>query len=258
VSSEAWRLQGMDWIAPDWPAPATVRAVVTTRQGGASLGPYASMNLGDHVGDTPEHVLANRATLAQIAQLPRQPLWLRQVHGADVLVATAASLPQVEADAAVTRAKGVVCGVMTADCLPVFFCDRRGTRVGVAHAGWRGLANGVLAQTVAALGCAPSELMAWLGPAIGPRAFQVGHDVVDAFVQADPAAAAAFAPQDAERWLADIYALARLRLHAAGVTQVYGGTFCTHTDAARFFSYRRDGITGRMASLIWLELPHQG
>ncbi len=238
------------WIVPDWPAPARVRALSTTRAGGVSAAPYASLNLGTHVGDDPACVAANRARVRSL--LPAEPCWLNQVHGTAVVdAATAAGVPA--ADAAVSRTPGAVCVVMTADCLPVLLCDRAGTVVGAAHAGWRGLHGGVIEACVAAMQVAPSEIMAWLGPAIGPQAFEVGDEVRAAFVAADPGADAAFRPAGAPgKWLADIYLLARRRLAALGVTAIHGGEGCTVAEPARFFSFRRDGATGRMASLIWL------
>lgn len=236
-------------IVPDWPAPRRVRALVTTRSGGVSTGPYASLNLGARVGDDPEHVARNRAILRSC--LPTEPAWLRQVHGATVIDAARASA-ETEADAAVTREEQVVCAVLTADCLPVLFCDREGSTVGIAHAGWRGLAGGILENTIRATRVAPNRLIAYIGPGIGPRAYEVGEDVRDVFVRASPAAAAAFSAKQNGKFLADLYFLARSRLAAAGVAEVCGGGFCTAGEK-RFFSFRRDGITGRMASLIWLE-----
>ena len=239
------------WIVPDWPVPAAVRALSTTRAGGVSLAPYASLNLGAHVGDDPARVAENRARLRRL--LPAEPCWLNQVHGSAVVDAAAvAGLP--DADAAFSRKPGAVCVVMTADCLPVLLCDRAGTVVAAAHAGWRGLHGGVVEATVAAMGVAPGELIAWLGPAIGPQAFEVGGEVRAAFVAADGRADAAFRPAaQAGKWLADLYLLARQRLAALGVSAVHGGDCCTVGEADRFFSYRRDGVTGRMASLIWLD-----
>lgn len=241
----------IDWITPDWPAPATIRAVCTTRQGGVSQPPYASLNLGDHVGDDPYAVAKNRLIVGDVLNLPTEPLWLQQVHGTEVCTMQVASCyPQ--GDASIAMRKGQVCVVMTADCLPVLFCDKAGTKVGAAHAGWRGLHAGVLEKTVAALQPA-QELIAWLGPAIGPEAFEVGEEVRTAFIHYDPAAEMAFKPSsNTGKWLADIYLLARQRLNAVGVTAIYGGDFCTYTDAQRFFSYRRDGQTGRMGSFIWI------
>lgn len=237
-------------ILPDWPAPASVRSLMTTRAGGVSAAPWASFNLGDHVGDDPVHVAANRARLRR--QLPAEPDWLRQVHSARVVELGRASVPVPEADAAFTREPGRVCAVLTADCLPVLFCDRAGSTVAAAHAGWRGLAGGVLEATVAAMQTPPADIIVWLGAAIGPQAFEVGDDVRDAFSAADPAAAGAFVAHAAPgKWLADIYALARIRLGRLGVTAIHGGGRCTFTESGHFYSYRRDGVTGRMASLIW-------
>ncbi|WP_374351505.1 peptidoglycan editing factor PgeF [Chitinimonas sp.] len=238
------------WLVPDWPAPARVRALVTTRQGGCSWPPFHGFNVASHVGDVPDAVAANRAMLRQ--HLPAEPVWLEQVHGiAAVDAADTQGVPR--ADAAFTRATDTVCAVMTADCLPVLFARRDGSAVAAAHAGWRGLCDGVLEATLAALGN-PAELLAWLGPAIGPDAFEVGDEVRAAFVTQDPAAASAFRSAVAPgKWWCDIYALARLRLAKAGVKQVYGGGLCTVSDAERFFSYRRDKQTGRMVSLIWIE-----
>ncbi len=242
----------MKLLTPDWPAPSWVRAFVTTRPGGSSTGAYASLNLGDHVGDDPQTVAANRERLSKAQALPAEPRWLQQVHGRAV-VDLAAAPPQPVADGAVSFAPPAVCAILTADCLPVLFCDRKGSRVGAAHAGWRGLAAGVLAETVARLNCAPAELMAWLGPAIGPDAFEVGAEVRAAFLAKDSAGAACFRANRAEHWLADIYELARRELRALGLSEIYGGGFCTYTERERFYSYRRDGVTGRMAALIWLE-----
>lgn len=242
-----------DWIEPNWAAPLAVRAVFTTRAGGVSRGPYSSMNLGAHVGDDPQSVDVNRHRLRAALELPAGPCWLNQVHGARVVAAVAGSGTPVEADAAVTDASGVVCAVMTADCLPVLFCDRAGERVAAAHAGWRGLGAGVLETTVASMRVAEGEILAWLGPAIGPGNFEVGEEVVRVFVDADPASETAFRAVCGVRWKADIYALARRRLRRAGVREVYGGGWCTFSDPVRFFSYRRDGTTGRMAALIWLQ-----
>jgi YfiH family protein len=242
----------MEFIFPDWPVPANVRAAVTTRMGGVSAGPFASLNLGDHVGDEPAAVAENRARLVRGLALPAEPRWLKQVHGTCALDA-AAAVTGCEADATFASLPGIVCAVLTADCLPVLFCDRAGTRVAAAHAGWRGLAAGVLERTVDALGAAPADVLAWLGPAIGPQAFLVGEEVRTAFLSQDQATAAAFRPHREGRWLADLYALARRRLSRHGVDAVYGGGLCTFSDPMQFFSYRRDGTTGRMASLIWLD-----
>ena len=237
-------------LRPDWPAPEGIRALVTTRRGGVSTGAYESLNLATHVGDDPAAVTVNRHRLRHALGLPAEPAWLEQVHGARVAV-----LPRKDhapADAAVTRVHGQVCAVLVADCLPVFLASRTGDRVGIAHAGWRGLAAGVVEATIQAMEADPGTLIAWLGPSIGPRAFEVGSEVRDAFTGRDAGAAAAFRPGRDGRFLADLPALARRRLAAAGVAEVHGGALCTHEDRARFFSYRRDGATGRMAALAWL------
>ncbi|MCX7079701.1 MAG: peptidoglycan editing factor PgeF [Pseudomonas sp.] len=237
------------WLIPDWPAPAGVKACVTTRAGGVSLAPFDSLNLGDHVEDSPEAVAENRRRLTDHFSI--QPAWLQQVHG--IAVAHADPGLIATADASWSATPGIACAVMTADCLPALFCDRAGTRVAAAHAGWRGLAAGVLEATLDSLAVPPSEVLVWLGPAIGPQAFEVGPEVREAFVQHLPQAALAFVPSlNVGRFMADIYSLARLRLAECGVTAVYGGGFCTVTDP-RFYSYRRSPRTGRFASLIWLE-----
>ncbi|WP_122096177.1 purine nucleoside phosphorylase YfiH [Rahnella sp. Larv3_ips] len=239
-------------ILPQWPQPASVRSCATTRKGGISLPPYGSLNLGSHVGDEPEIVSANRQRLIALGGLPAAPHWLEQIHGTDVVRLTSHTpvVPTLIADAAYTCEPGVVCAAMTADCLPVLFCSRSGDEVAAAHAGWRGLCAGVLENTVAQFEAAPEQIMAWMGPAIGPAHFEVGGEVREAFVAADSAASAAFTPAGA-KFMADIYQLARLRLQSAGVTAIYGGEYCTVSDNTQFYSYRRDGITGRQASLIW-------
>lgn len=237
------------WIVPDWPAPPGVRALVTTRAGGVSAGPYASFNLATHVGDDPAAVTENRRRLR--AHLPGEPLWLAQVHGSGVVRAEDA-VDCAEADAAFTRRAGRVCAVLTADCLPVLLCNDVGTVVCAAHAGWRGLAGGVLEAALRAMGEPPERLLAWLGPAIGPRAFEVGAEVREAFLAHAPEATAAFAPRSNGKWLADLYRLAEQRLNAAGVARVLGGGHCTFSEAERFYSFRREKTTGRMASLIWM------
>jgi polyphenol oxidase len=246
------RLQ-FDWLKPNWPAPPHVTAASTLRTGGVSAPPYDSLNLGAHVGDAPEAVAANRARLREALRLPAEPCWLNQVHGTAIVEAGMYAEPP-KADACISRRANQVCVVMTADCLPVLFCNRDGDRVAAAHAGWRGLAGGVLESTVSALGVPGSELMAWFGPAIGPDAFEVGDEVRIAFTAQDAGNASAFKPsQRSGHWHANLYQLARRHLQRLGVEQVYGGNVCTVSDAARFFSYRRDGQCGRMASLIWIE-----
>ncbi|MDF3031792.1 MAG: hypothetical protein K0R03_2350 [Moraxellaceae bacterium] len=249
----------LELLRPDWPAPANVHAVVTTRAGGVSLAPWDSLNLGLHVGDDPVHVQENRARLLAALQCiapADAPQWLNQVHGTVVVEAApdAARRRQgaPDADAVFTTCPDTPCVVMTADCLPVFFCNRQGTQVAVAHAGWRGLCDGVLEATLAKF-LQPGDVLAWMGPAIGPANFEVGGEVREAFVAKHAAAAAHFVPSaNAGRWLADIYGLAGLRLQGAGIGAIHGGGLCTVADAARFYSYRRDGRTGRMASVIWL------
>lgn len=248
-----------NWISPEWQAPGNVGALSTTRQGGVSAGPYGDadgrdgLNLGMHVEDDPDCVHRNRVLLRAV--LPSAPAWLNQVHGNTVVDAAKVSAP-VDADASFTTQPGIVCVVQTADCLPVLFSDNAGKVVGAAHAGWRGLASGVLENTVQQMRDAGAEnILAWLGPAIGPGQFEVGQDVFDAFTRLDSAAAQAFkqVPAMSGKYLADIYLLARQRLERRGVTQISGGGFCTVSDSARFYSFRRDRVTGRMASLIWLK-----
>ncbi|MDP2239768.1 MAG: peptidoglycan editing factor PgeF [Burkholderiales bacterium] len=242
-----------DWIVPEWPAPANIRALITTRSGGVSSGPYASFNLGLQAGDDPQAVTQNRAQLRRL--LPQDPRWLRQAHGSVVVDADELNAPP-DADASVARLPDTVCAIMIADCMPVLLCDEGGTLVAAAHAGWRGLAGGVIENTVTRLvaaGAMPDTLLAYLGPAIGPTAFEVGADVYEAFVGRDPLAAQAFTPQRSGKWLACLFTLAQLALRRAGVSRVYGGGLCTYSDSRRFFSYRRDQTTGRMAALIWRE-----
>ncbi len=239
-------------IVPDWPAPASVRAVSTTRQGGGSVGAWAGFNLGDHVDDDPAAVLANRDQLQQAVGEGVALQWLQQVHGIELVEAQDDGEVRC-ADASYSQRVGQACLVMTADCLPVLFCDRAGSRVAAAHAGWRGLLDGVLESTVARLGTDPGEILCWLGPAIGPDAFEVGDEVRRGFCAADAQAQTCFKPgAEAGKWLADLYGLARQRLQHCGVTAVYGGDRCTFSEAETFYSYRRDGVTGRMASLVWL------
>lgn len=240
-----------EWIVPDWPAPARVRTLVTTRAGGVSEGRYASLNLGRQVGDDPRAVAENRARVTSV--LPAPPVWLEQIHGSDVTMVHGV-MDTPAADAAVTCQPDVVLAIQIADCLPVLLCNRAGTAVGAAHAGWRGLCAGVIENTVRAMRRLDKDLsiMAFLGPAIGPRNFAVGEEVRTAFVARDPDAASHFQPGGEGKWFADLYGLARQRLAGASVTEVYGGGYCTFAEPERFFSYRRDGVTGRMAALIWL------
>jgi YfiH family protein len=240
-----------DWIVPDWPAPPNVKAFITTRSGGVSLGERGTLNLGYKAGDDPQAVAQNRARVE--AFLPQPPKWLAQMHGTRVVDADAlADVP--EADASYAVAGGTVCAIMIADCLPVLFTNRTGTQVAAAHAGWRGLSGGVVANTVRALqntGTDPADLLAYIGPGIGPTAFEVGGDVYQAFTSHDAQTAAAFVPHGPGKWLADLFMLARHALMRSGVTQIYGGGMCTYADPQRFYSYRRDKITGRMAAFIW-------
>ena len=246
-------------IEPDWPAPANVLALSTTRLGGRSVAPYASFNLAHHVADDALAVEANRAILAAALPGDASIQWLTQVHGTEVVEAGPDDGAYPEADAAWSCQPGAACAIMTADCLPVLFCTASGDRVAAAHAGWRGLLGGVLEATAAALAVSPDGLLAWLGPAIGPRAFEVGAEVREAYLAAASTTeaagiAACFVPNPGNpgHYFADIYGLARIRLGAIGLTRVYGGSWCTCSDQQRFFSYRRDGRTGRMASLILL------
>jgi polyphenol oxidase len=248
----------VEWVEPDWPAPGRVRALSTFRSGGVSLAPYASLNLGGHVGDEPVAVAENRRRLAAAAGLPSEPVWLAQVHGIavadlDATLGVGQGAATFTADAAFTRQPGRICAILTADCLPVLLTDETGGVAGAAHAGWRGLAAGVLEAMVRAMGEPPGRLMAWLGPAIGIEHFEVGVEVRETLLQADPGAEGAFALNARGRFMADLAALARRRLQALGVGRIDGGGQCTHADAGRYFSYRRDGITGRQATLIWLE-----
>lgn len=250
------------WLRPEWPAPAHVHAVSTLRcsndkSKGGCRAPFDAFNLATHVGDVAADVIANRQYLVEQLSLPSEPCWLSQVHGTDVLMldddllhADNKSTP--EADASCTRSAGVVCTVLTADCLPLLLCDRAGHNVAAVHAGWRGLAAGVIEQTIKTMAVPGRELYAWLGPAIGVDAFEVGDDVRDTFIGHHQSAADAFVKKDG-RWHADLYMLARQRLAACGVTAVFGGEYCTYRDSEYFYSFRRDGETGRMASLIWID-----
>lgn len=242
----------IELIEPDWPAPGNVRAIATTRVGGASAGAYLSLNLGDHVGDDAEAVAANRMRLRTTLQLPAEPHWLKQVHGTSVARAEQ-GIAHPEADAMVASTPGNVCTVLTADCLPVLFCDRSGQRVAAAHAGWRGLAAGILPATVSALRDAGAkDLLAWFGAAISGAAYEVGNEVREEFLRQDPGAEVGFTANARGRWQLDLIAVARRQLQSLGVTRIYGGTNCTYGERERFFSHRRDGQCGRQATLIWL------
>ena len=236
------------FITPNWPAPLSVRAIQTTRIGGVSQTPYDSLNLGDHVKDNPQHVARNRQMLSQY--VPTEPVWLNQVHGVNVIDAATSRCIE-NADASYTQSPNVVCVTMTADCLPVLLCDKAGTVVAAVHAGWRSLCDGVIENAVKAMGVAPSQLMAWLGPAIGPDAFEIGGDVRLQFVEKDQQATIAFKPIR-DKWVGDLYTIAKQRLQSLGLDDIYGEVLCTYSNADQFFSFRRDGDTGRMATLIWL------
>jgi hypothetical protein len=239
------------FLTPDWPAAPGVRAAFTLRAGGVSLAPFDTLNVGEHVGDDPQAVTENRAHIAQLVKLPAEPHWLEQVHGIEVadLDRTGCAL---RADAAVTHVAARVCAIQVADCLPVLLAAKNGSAVGAAHCGWRGLAGGVLEAAVRAMRVDPAELYAWLGPAIGPAAFEVGDEVRAAFLAQDECAAAAFVANARGRWQCDLYALARQCLARLGVQAVSGGDLCTYSEPTRFFSFRRDGRCGRMAALVWL------
>jgi YfiH family protein len=240
-----------NWVEPDWPAPDHVCAISTTRGGGCSQVPYASLNLGDHVGDESDAVTANRRILGERLELDDPPRWLNQIHG-NVVVSADEVVTPVSADAAITSAPHVVCAVMTADCLPILLCDAAGTHVAAVHGGWRGLAGGVIEAAIAAFvarGVDPRKMLCWLGPAIGPGAYEVGQAVHDALRSREDKDA--LTRNSGGRWQLDLYVLARLRLRQCGVTRTFGGDFCTYTDSERFFSHRRDGVCGRQASLIW-------
>jgi YfiH family protein len=242
----------VSWLTPEWPAPRGVRAAFTLRSGGVSAAPYDSLNVGVHVGDAAAAVNENRRRVREALHLPGEPQWLEQVHGTDVADPDGGASPVLAAaDAIIARRPGRVAVIQVADCLPVFLATPDGRAVACAHAGWRGLAAGVLEATVHRLGAAPETLLAWLGPCIGPAHFEVGADVRAAFLNGDAAAASAFAANARGRWQCDLPALARARLARSGVTQVFGGSWCTFADRERFFSYRRDGQCGRMAALIW-------
>lgn len=243
----------MQFLYPDWPVASNVRAVVTTRVGGESHGKYTSLNLGAHVGDSPAAVVSNRARVREALKLPAEPCWLQQVHGIEVVDAAAITPGTAVADGAYTDRKNVVCAILTADCLPIFLCDRAGTEVALLHAGWRGLAAGIIDAGLRRLRASPHELLVWLGPAIGASAYEVGEDVRRAFIDSDAAATEEFsAGRVTGKWHMDIYRLAGRQLRNRGVREIYGGAHCTATQAPLFFSHRRDGTTGRMASLIWL------
>lgn len=240
------------YITPDWPAPNNVKALVTTRNTGVSNHPYKSFNLALHVGDNPAHVLENRHKLQQLTGAQLRFQWLNQVHGNKIIQA-APSCGEQTADAIYTHKSEMVCAVLTADCLPVFFCDSQGSQVALAHAGWRGLATGILENTIDTFSIPTSDLLVWLGPAIGPQKFEVGDDVRNTYLSISKEFSKAFLPIKHGYWYADIYMLATIKLNMCGVEAIYGGKYCTFTDQNLFYSYRKEGVTGRMASLIWMD-----
>ena len=242
----------LSFIQPNWPAPKNIKAFTTTRVGGVSKIPYDSLNISTHVGDNANAVEKNRALLQQILALPNEPVWLTQTHSTEVVQAELAQ-PSVNADAAYTYQANIVCAVQTADCLPVLICNHAATFVAAIHAGWKGLGDGIIEKTIKTLNISSNELLVWLGPAIGPNQFEIGNDVYQLFTARDSNAKSCFKKIGTQKWLADIYALAKQRLQSCSVNAIYGGEFCTYTDQERFFSFRRDKTTGRMASLIWIE-----
>lgn len=244
-------MRHFDWITPDWPAPENISCISTSRYGGVSQGKYSSFNLGAHVGDDVQFVKTNRELLINELQLPNAPTWLEQQHGKQIIKLTASNRNNIQADAAYTTEHGTVCAVLTADCLPVLFCDQQAGCVAVAHAGWRGLLCGVLENTLATLPAEEKQLICWLGPAIGPSKFEVGEEVRQKFVFKDQRHEKAFQSAHTGKYLADIYQLAKNILTIHGVEAIFGGGYCTYTEEERFFSYRRDGTTGRMATMIW-------
>lgn len=253
MTSEGGATTPVPFITPDWPAPDNVRALTTTRASGVSQPPWDSFNLGDHVGDNPAHVAENRRRLSRAIGVPESSIaWIRQTHGTNIARFPGPEAP--EADASLTTGPGTACAILTADCLPVIYCNTEGTRIAAAHAGWRGLCDGILENVAASMGN-PVHTMAWLGPAIGPDQFEVGPEVRKAFLSHDSQAKACFtpSPRQPDHYMANLYQLARQRLQQAGITQIYGGTHCTKTESDRFYSYRRDGTTGRMATLVWLK-----
>lgn len=240
----------LNLIIPQWPAPAHVQAAISCRQGGVSAPPYHSLNLADHVGDNPQHLAENRRILRHALQLPAEPLWLNQVHGTQ-LAQTASASPGCSADASIASQPHQICAVLTADCLPLLVTNQQGTHVAAIHAGWRGLAGGIIEATLRQF--PPSDpLLLWLGPAIGPQAFEVGPEVRQHFIRLHPADRSAFTPSPQGRWLADLYQLARRRIQYFNVGYIGGGHYCTYSEPQHFYSYRREPISGRMASLVWI------
>lgn len=235
------------WLAADWPAPEHIRAGTTIRTGGTSTDQYSSLNAAMHVGDKPENVIDNRKRIKVLLELPAEPVWLQQIHGNRVVRAECAD--NLEADASYSNNKNIICAVMTADCLPLLLCSQDGSCIAAVHGGWKGLLTGVIENTVASM--RQNNLLAWMGPAIGPKCFQVGSEVRAAFINKKAEYSSAFNEQKNGKWLADIYHIARITLTTIGITRIYGGEYCTVTDENRFYSYRRDGDTGRMTTMIW-------
>ena len=257
IKKDEWKIVSMNsehrYLIPDWPTPAPVKACVTKRKGGVSPGNLASFTMGIRSGDGREHALANRQQMRSDFSWEYEPQWLLQVHGTTAVTAEKDG-EELEGDAVWTDQPGLPCAVLTADCLPVLFCDTSGSTVAAAHAGWKGLQAGVLENTLQAMGQPVGQIMAWLGPAISQKHFEVGPEVREAFIRVTPEAASAFRKGAGDRWFGDLYQLARQRLKAAGVTAVYGGGFCTFEQQELFYSYRRDGKeAGRLASVIWIE-----
>lgn len=244
----------LDLITPDWPAPHWVKAYTTTRNGGFSNAPYNSLNLADHVGDNLNDVSKNRKLLQKNLHLRKPIIWLKQIHG-NIIISADHPTDCLEADAIYSRTKQTICAIQTADCLPVLVCSSSNYCVAAIHAGWKGLSAGIIETTMDTLALPPNDILVWLGPAISPKAFIVGEKVLQTFVENDSAAISAFEPLGNKQWQANLYKLAQQRLHKLGITAIFGGNYCTFSDKDRFFSFRRDKITGRMLSLIWINLP---
>lgn len=236
----------MKYIKPNWPAPSNIHAATTTREVGASIAPYDNFNLGEHVGDNPEHVTENRKTLVKALQLPSEPIWLKQIHSKNIIMANKFNgLPEL--DACIATQPGKVCVIMTADCLPILLCDKQGNEIAAVHAGWRGLVAGIISETISAIQTSPDQLLAWIGPAICQKHYEVGKEVYEQFSKQNDC----FQKEAHGKWLMDMVAIATQQLKQLGIQDIYGGDLCTYCDPTRFYSYRRDGKTGRMATLIW-------
>lgn len=241
----------LDLIIPDWPAPSWIKAYTTTRVGGFSHAPYNSFNIATHVGDNLDDVSKNRQLLQKNLHLKKPIIWLEQIHG-NTAISADHPIGNLAADAIYSREEQTVCAVQTADCLPILVCSSNSYCVAAIHAGWKGLSNGIIETTIKALALSPNDILVWLGPAIGPQAFIVGEQVFQSFIDNDPAAKVAFQSLGNKQWLANLYQLAQQRLHKLGITSIYGSNYCTFSDSTRFFSFRRDRLTGRMLSLIWI------